>query len=94
MLVSQAGLGVPVLVFGLEHLGKDVLELAVVGLQNRVLGGQVHRVMTHQAVVEAGASETADRIVDVVLHLGHAAVFAVVVDHVLNRLGAGRLPEP
>mgnify|MGYP007132323313 CR=1 FL=1 len=43
VLVSQAGLGVPVLVFGLEHLGKDVLELAVVGLQNRVLGGQVHR---------------------------------------------------
>ena len=52
--------------FGVEHFLEDVLEAPVIGLQNRVLGGQVHGVLAQDAVVQRGAGEIADRIVEVV----------------------------
>ncbi len=88
VLVGQASRLVLVLVFVFEHLGERILELAVVRLENRVLGGQVHRIAAHQTIVEAGACETSDGIVHVVLHLGNSAVRAIIVNDVLNRLGA------
>ena len=44
---------------GLEDLGEDVLEAAVVGLQDRVLGGQVQRVLAVERVPHGGPGEVA-----------------------------------
>ena len=87
MLIGQARCGVLVFVFVFEHFGERIFELAVVGLENRVLGGKIHRIAAHQTIVEARAGETTDGIVHIVLHLGHAAVGAIVVHDMLDRLG-------
>ena len=73
---------------GVEDLLEQVLELPVVGLQDRVLGGQVDRVVALEAVAEAGPGEVADRVVVVVHPHGDAAVGAVVGDLELHRLAA------
>ena len=86
VLVGEAFGFVLVLVLLFEHLGEDVLEPSVIGLEDRVLRAQVHRVVAHQAIVEACAGETGDGIVEVVLHLRHTGT-GVVVHHVLDRFG-------
>src|SRR3546814_2636280 len=52
--------------FGLEHFFEQILEAAVIGLEDRVLGRQIHRPLAREAIVEAGACEVADRIVEIV----------------------------
>jgi hypothetical protein len=51
---------------GVEDLLEDVLEAAVIGLEDGVLGREVDRVVAQQAVVERGAREVADRLVEIV----------------------------
>ena len=66
VLVSEP-LGVHLRLELLEvHLLEDVLEAAVVDLQDRVLRGHVQRVVALDRVVEARAGEAEDRIVRVV----------------------------
>jgi hypothetical protein len=45
---------------GVVDLLEEVLELAVVHLENRVLGGEIHRVVAAERVGEAGAREARD----------------------------------
>src|SRR3546814_4492368 len=45
---------------------EQILEAAVIGLEDRVLGRQIHRPLAREAIVEAGACEVADRIVEIV----------------------------
>jgi hypothetical protein len=52
VLVGDPGLVELGLELGLEDLGEQVLEPAVVGLEDRVLGRQVDRVTPLQAVVQ------------------------------------------
>ena len=87
MFVGQAFRGVLVLEFGFEDLGEDILEFAVVRLENRILGGQIHRQVTLQPVTEACPRESADGFGHVVLHLRNAGT-RVIEDHMLNRLAA------
>src|SRR3546814_6711708 len=58
--------------FAVEHLREQVLEAAVIGLQDRVLGGKIDRPAAIEAVVEAGAGEVPDRIVQIVHAHGDA----------------------
>jgi len=58
---------------GLVDLLEQVLEPAVVCLQDRVLGRQVQRVAPVERVPHGGAGEVADRIVEVVHAHGNAA---------------------
>ena len=55
VLVGEAGGSNCVLELGVEDLLEDVLEAAVVGLEDRVLRREVHRVVAGEAVVEADA---------------------------------------
>ena len=79
--------------FGLEHLLEQVLEAAVIGLEDGVLGRQVDRPAQIEPVVERGAGEIADRVVEVVhchgdpgrggvehLAFDHVTVFALELD--------------
>ena len=66
VLVGQAGLLELVLELGVEDVLEDVLERAVVGLEDRVLGREVDRVLALQAVGERRAGEVLDRLVEVV----------------------------
>ncbi|CAB4566819.1 unannotated protein [freshwater metagenome] len=50
----------------LEDLCEDVLEATVVSLEDRVLGGEIDRILPCDSVVEGGTSEVADRIIQVV----------------------------
>ena len=72
---------------------EDVLEAPVVGFQNRVLGREVDGILAHQPVVQRGAGEIANRVVEVVhrhrnapagkfehLSLDHLAVLAFEAD--------------
>ena len=77
-VVDQAVL-VPDLLFlelrlelGLEDLLEDVLEAAVIGFEDGVLGRQIDRIAAQQAVVQRGAGEFADRIVEIVHRHGDA----------------------
>ena len=76
--------------FRVEDLLEDVLEAAVIGFQDRVLGRQIDRIVALQPIGEAGVGELADRGVLVVHGHGHAGA-----DVVLNGLGfepwAGKL---
>src|SRR6185437_6097835 len=45
--------------FGLEHLLEDVLEAAVIGLENRVLGREIDRPFAHDPIGHRGARELA-----------------------------------
>ena len=77
----------------LVDLLEDVLEAPVIGFQNCVLGREVDRVLAHEAIVQRGAGEIADRVVEVVhrhrdagarelehLLLDHLAVVAFEAD--------------
>src|SRR5699024_10975569 len=71
-----------------EHLLEDVLERAVVGLEDGVLGGQVHRVAVLQSVVERGAREVLDGFGEVVHPHHDAALLGHIDDLVLDGLRA------
>jgi len=58
--------------FGVEHFLKQILEAAIIGFQDGVLGRQIHRPTKVEAVIEAGAGEIADRIVKIVHRHRHA----------------------
>ena len=66
MLVGDPGRFEPRLELAIEDLLEDVLEAPVVELQDRVLRREIHRPAAHQSVVEAGAREAADRLVEIV----------------------------
>ena len=72
---------------GVKHLLEDVLEAAVVGLEDGVLRREIHREAARQAVTETRPGEVADRIVEVVHRHRHARRRKVVDLH-LHRLRA------
>ena len=72
---------------GLEDLREEVLEAAVVGLEDRVLRGQVDRVAAVEAVAQRRAREVADGVVEVV-HAHRDAAAGEVEDVELDRLAA------
>ena len=69
-----------------EDLLEDVLEAAVIDLENRVLGREIDRIAAHQAVVERGAGEIDDGIVEIVHRHGDAG--AGRLEHFLLDHGA------
>jgi hypothetical protein len=66
VLIGQAALVELRLELFVEDLLKDVLESPVVRFEDRVLRRKIDGIVAQEAVVEAGAREAADRIVDVV----------------------------
>ena len=92
VLVGDAGGGELVGELSLVHLGEQVLELAVIGLEDRVLGGQVDRVAAGQSVPHRGPGEVADRVVEVV-HAHGDPTAGEVVDLELHRLRTIRRRE-
>ncbi len=79
---------------------EDVLEAAVVALQDRVLGRQVDRKAAVEAVAQRGPREVPDRVVEVVHRQRDPAARKVVdvelhrLAAVLGRVGHGQLPLP
>ena len=59
------------LVVGLEDLLEDVLEAAIVLLQDSVLGAHVERKALSQGKLETGVGKAANRLIGVVLSLGN-----------------------
>ncbi|ABC91098.1 NADP-dependent isocitrate dehydrogenase protein [Rhizobium etli CFN 42] len=72
VFVGDPGFLELILEFGLVDFLEDVLEAAVIGLEDGVLGRQVDRPFAHQAVHHRGAGEFADRFVEVVHGHGNA----------------------
>src|SRR5690606_20477095 len=58
--------------FTLEDFLEQVLEAPVIGFDDRVLRREVHRPTPVETVVEAGASEIADGVVEIVHRHGDA----------------------
>ncbi len=77
VLVGEAGVFELLLELFEEDLLEDVLEATVVGLEDGVFSREVDRVVAVETVVERGASEIADRLVEVVLHLRDAVARGV-----------------
>ncbi len=86
MLVGEALRVEVALELPLEDVGEDVLEGAVVGLEDGVLRREVHRVLALQSVGERRSREVLDGLVEVVHPHRHAAVGAVARDEMLDRL--------
>ena len=72
---------------GLVDVGEDVLELAVVGLEDGVLRREVDGVVAGQAVAHRGAGEVADRVIEVI-HAHRDPGAREVEDVELHRLRA------
>jgi hypothetical protein len=87
VFVGDAGLRESVPEIPVEDFLEQILEAAVIGLENGVLGRQIDRNLAGQAVIEAGAGETLDAVVQVV-HAHGDAGRREVVDVVGNRLAA------
>jgi len=77
------------LVGGVVDLLEDVLEAAIVLLENRVLGAHVQRQALAQGKLEAGMGEARDGLVGVVLCLGHSSSVLELED--LDLLGLASL---
>src|SRR3546814_20059266 len=60
VLIFDLGLGELVLELAVEHFLEDVLEASVIGLEDRVLGRQIHRPAAVEAVIPAGTGEIAE----------------------------------
>ncbi len=73
MFVGDVGSFELVLELAFEDFLEQVLEAAIIPFHDGVLGRQVHRPAAVEAVVEAGAGEVADRIVEIVHCHGNAA---------------------
>src|SRR3546814_8388124 len=78
--------------FAVEHLREQVLEAAVIGLQDRVLGGKIDRPAAIEAVVEAGAGEIPDRIVQIVHAHGDAGA-GEIEDFLFDLLAIRAFPD-
>lgn len=76
------------LVLGVVQLLEDVLESAIVLLEDGVLGAHVQRHALVKSKLEGGVGETSDGLVGVVLGLGNAATVLELVDLDLLRLAA------
>ena len=74
MLVGDAGGTELVGEFGLEDLFEQILEAAVIGFHDRVLGRQIDRPAKIEAVIHAGACKAADRLVQIIHRHGDTAV--------------------
>ena len=75
---------------GIEDFLEQVLEAPIVGLQNRVLGREIDRILARQAVDEGGAGKTGDRLIGVV-HRQRDARPLRLVDFLLDgRAAVGR----
>ncbi|EEY04764.1 NADP-dependent isocitrate dehydrogenase [Brucella melitensis bv. 3 str. Ether] len=59
--------------FGVEDFLEDVLEAAIIGLEDGVLRGEIDRIAALQAVIEGSACEFADRFVQIIHGHGHAS---------------------
>ena len=72
MFVNDAGFAI----LGFEIIGvnffEQILEAAIIGLQDGVLGRKIHRPAAIEAIVQAGAGEVADAVVKVVHAHGDA----------------------
>ena len=89
--------------FGVEHLLEDVLEAAVIDLEDGVLGREIERIAARQRIVHRGAGEIADRVVEIVHRHGDARarefehlvldLLAVGADIAQRELGLGRHPD-
>ena len=91
VLVDQAGRLELVGEFGVEDGLEDVLEVAVIGLEDRVLVAEVHAVAARQAVVQAGAGEALDAGVEVVHRPStHAGALEVEVAELDRAAAVGR----
>lgn len=89
MLIPDV-LGLKVLlVLGVVDLLENVLEAAVVLLEDGVLGAHVQGVALVEGELEGGVSEAGDGLVGVVLGLGHTAALLELED--LNLLGLAAL---
>ena len=77
VLIGDARFLKSILELRLEDLLEDVLEATVIGLQDGVLGREIHRVSAIQTVVQRRPSEVADRGVEVVHRHGHSAAGGV-----------------
>lgn len=77
------------LVLGVVQLLEDILEAAIVLLENGVLGAHVQRQLLVQGQLERGVRKARDGFVGVVLGLGNAAAVLELED--LNLLGLAAL---
>jgi hypothetical protein len=77
------------LVLGVVELLENVLEAAVVLLEDGVLGAHVQRQLLVEGQLERGVGEAGDGLVRVVLRLGHAAALLELED--FNLLGLAAL---
>src|ERR1019366_6984408 len=92
VLVRQAALAELRLELVLVDRREDVHEVAIIGLQDGVLGGEVQRPAAHDGVVEAGAGEPLDRHAGVVHGHDHAVARAELMHlQCLHRAAVGRL---
>ena len=97
MIFFSSNFGLELLV---EHLLEQLHEAAVIVLQDGVLGREIDRIAARQAVVERGAREVADRLVEIVHRhrdagagrLEHFALdhLAVVADELDRQRARGR----
>lgn len=74
----------------LENLLEEVLEAAIVLLEDGVLGAHVERQLLHKGNLEAGVGEAADGLVGVVLGQGNTAAGKVVDGDGLGFAAVGR----
>src|SRR3546814_8016452 len=84
MLIFDASFGEFAFEFTVEYFLKQILEAAVIGLQDGVLGRQIDRPVTVEAVIHRGAGEIADRFVEIVHPHRHARggkIEHLVLDH-------------
>ncbi len=78
VFVGDVRFGELVLEFAFEHFLEQVLEAAIVLLENGVLGRQIHRPAAVEAVVHAGTREVADAVVEIVHRHGDARALELV----------------
>ena len=93
VLVPDA-LGVKVLlVVLLENLLEEVLEAAIILLENGVLGAHVQRQLLHESHLEAGVRKATDRVIRVVLRQGNTTSGEVVDRDCLRLATLGRVSQ-
>ena len=77
MLIPQS-LGLEVCFILLERFSKDLNELSIILLQDRVLGAHVQRPALLQCILHAGVREAIDRLLSVVHGQPHSSALELV----------------
>src|SRR5215213_4630936 len=77
MLIGQLALVEFLLELTVEYALEDILEAAVIDLEDRVLGGEVDGEIPVQAIVEGRPGEILDRVVQVIHGHGNACAWGV-----------------